>query len=139
MMPAVLIAQTMKGASGSHRIADAIPMKAVVHQVPPEYPYEARRSHIIGSGILSGQVDIKTGIVTSVAMEKSTGNTILDQAALNAFRQWRFKPGTVRHFRTPINFTMGDFRNGPSTSSQSGDGLGITKNSDAGKSASGHR
>jgi len=81
-------------------------MKVVVHQVPPDYPYEARRSRITGHGILFGQVDYKTGIVTSVRMEKSTGATLLDKAALNAFRQWRFKPGTVRQFRTPIHFTM---------------------------------
>src|SRR5437764_5746273 len=93
IMPAALSAQTMRPSS-SRPIADAIPMKAVVRQVPPEYPYEARRSGIVGSGILSGQVDVKTGNVASVRMEKSTGNTILDQAALNAFREWRFKPGT---------------------------------------------
>ena len=81
-------------------------MKVVLHQVPPEYPYEARRSRITGHGILIGQVDSKTGNVTSVKMEKSTGNTILDQAAMNAFRQWRFKPGTIRKFRTPITYEM---------------------------------
>ena len=81
-------------------------MKVVLHQVPPEYPYEARRSRITGHGILIGEVDSKTGNVTSVKMEKSTGNTILDQAAMNAFRQWRFKPGTIRKFRTPITYEM---------------------------------
>jgi hypothetical protein len=39
-------------------------------------------------------------------MEKSTGSRILDQAALNAFRQWRFKPGTTHQFRTPIIYEM---------------------------------
>lgn len=53
-----------------------------------------------------GDVDFKTSVVKSVRMEKSTGRRILDQAALNAFRQWRFKPGTVRRFRTPINYGM---------------------------------
>ena len=81
-------------------------MKVVVHQVPPEYPFEARRSRITGHGILFGQVDYKTGTVSSVRMETSTGNRILDQAALSAFRQWRFKPGTTRQFRVPINYEM---------------------------------
>ena len=49
---------------------DAISMKVVIHQVPPAYPLEARRSHLTGRGILVGQVDIKTGVVKSVRMEK---------------------------------------------------------------------
>jgi len=81
-------------------------MDLVVHQVRPEYPFEARRNRISGQGVLVGDVDIKTGIVRSVRMEKSTGARILDQAVLSAFSQWRFKPGTVHHFRTPITYTM---------------------------------
>jgi TonB family protein len=81
-------------------------MDIVVHQVPPDYPYEARRSGFTGRGTLVGQVDMKTGYVTSVRMEKSTGYKILDAAALDAFRQWRFKPGTIRKLRTPISYTM---------------------------------
>jgi protein TonB len=99
--------QTMVAAPpGSAPVKDAISMKVVLHQVPPAYPVEARRSRLSGRGTLVGQVDIKTGYVTSVRMEKSTGYKILDDAALAAFRQWRFKPGTIRKFRTPINYTM---------------------------------
>src|SRR5438105_15064345 len=92
--------------SDSAPLKDAISMKVVLHQVPPAYPLEARRSHLVGLGVLFGQVDIKSGYVKSVRMEKSTGYKILDEAALDAFRQWRFKPGTVRQFRTPITYTM---------------------------------
>ncbi len=81
-------------------------MKDILHRVPVPYPLEARRSHLTGHGILIGEVDMKTGYVTTVRMEKSTGYKILDSAALDAFRQWRFKPGTIRKFRTPITYTM---------------------------------
>jgi TonB family protein len=101
-----LPAQRMISSRSDRPIDGAIQMNHVLYQVPPEYPFEARRSRITGEGILVGQVDSKTGNVTSVRMEKSTGNTILDQAALNAFRQWRFKPGTTRKFRTPIIYEM---------------------------------
>jgi TonB family protein len=80
--------------------------KIAVKIVPPEYPYEARRSRIIGHGVVVGEVDYTTGKVTSVKMEKSTGNRILDQASLNAFSQWQFKPKTIRQFSTPINYEM---------------------------------
>lgn len=81
--------------------------KAVVLSAPrPEYPYEARRAKITGTGVVVLQVDPSTGKVTSARMEPSTGSAILDRAALWAFRRWRFKPGSVKMLRSPITFTM---------------------------------
>jgi protein TonB len=81
--------------------------KAVAVSAPrPEYPYEARRSKITGSGVCVMTVDASSGSVTSAEMAQSTGNAILDNAATSAFRRWRFKPGTVSRVRTPITFTM---------------------------------
>jgi protein TonB len=81
--------------------------KAVAVSAPrPEYPYEARRSKITGSGVCVMTVDPGSGSVTSAEMAQSTGNAILDNAATSAFRRWRFKPGTVSRVRTPITFTM---------------------------------
>jgi protein TonB len=81
--------------------------KAVAVSAPrPEYPYEARRSKITGSGVCVMTVDPGSGAVTSATMAQSTGNAILDNAATSAFRRWRFKPGTVSKVRTPITFTM---------------------------------
>jgi TonB family protein len=79
----------------------------VVKAVRPEYPYAAMRSKFHGHGILVGEVDFQTGRVISVRMEKSTGSTLLDQEALSAFRQWKFKRKVIRRFRVPIVFTMG--------------------------------
>ncbi|PYJ79337.1 MAG: hypothetical protein DME69_05200 [Verrucomicrobia bacterium] len=39
-------------------------------------------------------------------MTQSIGSPILDNAATSAFRQWRFKPGTVSKVKIPITFTM---------------------------------
>jgi len=72
----------------------------------PEYPYEARRSKITGSGTCVMTIDPGSGAVTSAEMAQSTGSPILDNAATSAFRRWRFKPGTVSKVRTPITFTM---------------------------------
>ncbi len=81
--------------------------KAVAVSAPrPEYPYEARRSKITGSGVCVMTVDTSSGAVTSAEMAQSTGSPILDNAATSAFRRWRFKPGTVSKVRTPITFTM---------------------------------
>lgn len=81
--------------------------KAVAVSAPrPEYPYEARRAKMTGSGVVSMTVDVGTGSVTDASMSQSTGSPVLDNAAVSAFRRWRFKPGTVSKVRTPITFTM---------------------------------
>jgi protein TonB len=72
----------------------------------PVYPAEARSRHLTGIGIVLAEVDQKTGYVTGVRMLQSTGYRVLDESALNAFRQWRFKQGTVSRVRIPIRFLM---------------------------------
>ena len=38
-------------------------------------------------------------------MVKSTGHDILYDAALRAFRQWRFRPRGITTFEIPVQFT----------------------------------
>ena len=71
-----------------------------------EYPYEARRQKITGSGIVVITVDSVSGSVTNVVMETSTGSPVLDNAAITGFRRWRFKPGTVSRVKSPITYTL---------------------------------
>src|SRR5438045_6262473 len=79
----------------------------IVKAYLPEYPYEARRAHITGTGVVFIQIDTLTGRVVSCHIDPSTGTIELDVAALAAFRDWRFKPGTVAKARIPVTFTMG--------------------------------
>jgi protein TonB len=72
----------------------------------PEYPYEARRQKLAGDGIVVMIVDPVTGSVTSVSMSKTTGSAFLDNAAVAAFKRWRFKPGTVSSVTCPVTFTL---------------------------------
>jgi periplasmic protein TonB len=92
------------GRPGAMSISSA---KALATYAPrPQYPYEARSRHVTGSGVCVVEVDPGSGSVTSASMASSIGNPILDNAATSAFRQWRFKPGTVSKVRIPITFTM---------------------------------
>ena len=80
--------------------------KALATYAPrPQYPYEARSRHVTGSGVCVVEVG-PSGSVTSASMAQSIGNPILDNAATSAFRQWRFKPGSVSKVKIPITFTM---------------------------------
>jgi TonB family protein len=73
---------------------------------PPEYPREPRLSGIKGSGVCVVAVDPRSGEVIAASMEQSTGNGMLDNAAVTAFRKWQFKPGTVSRVRIPVEFTL---------------------------------
>jgi protein TonB len=88
-----------------------VPAKALVTNYPrPAYPKEARDKHMTGMAIVALNVDFPTGTVTSAQLLKSTGYKILDDSALEAFRQWRFRPGSVRKVKIPIKFrTKGVF------------------------------
>ncbi len=79
---------------------------AIVRAEVPVYPWEARRARITGSGGVAIEIDPSTGKVVSCHMDPSTGYVELDRAALIAFRQWRFKPGTFPRIKIPIRFTM---------------------------------
>jgi periplasmic protein TonB len=72
----------------------------------PEYPYEARRQKITGDGIALLTIDQNSGDVIQITMSKSTGNPLLDNAALAGLRRWRFKPGTVSSVTCPITFAL---------------------------------
>lgn len=81
--------------------------KALALYAPkPQYPYEARSRHVTGSGVIVCSVDSGSGNVSSCSVSSSTGSPILDNAATSAFRQWRFRPGTLSKVNIPITFTM---------------------------------
>jgi TonB family protein len=78
-----------------------------IYAPKPQYPLEAKAEHIAGAGVAILAVNPNTGWVKEAGMEVSTGSPILDEAALAAFRRWRFEPGSVSKVRVPIRFIMG--------------------------------
>lgn len=95
------------GAAEALDRASELDRSTAVSATRPYYPYEARLNRITGSGIVVMEIDPSTGEVKKAVMAQSTGSAILDRAALDAFRRWRFKPGTPSPVKTPITFTMG--------------------------------
>jgi len=63
--------------------------------VNPEYPEEAKKAGIEGIVQLKVLVD-KEGNVKKAIVTKTNGSVVLEQAALNAAKQWTFKPATIK-------------------------------------------
>ena len=59
----------------------------------PRYPIESRRQHEEGTVRLRVLISAQ-GLVEDVKVAKSSGFDRLDDAALDAVRKWRFRPGT---------------------------------------------
>lgn len=77
----------------------------IIYAPSPGYPPEALKRRLTGSGVVIVDVDVKTGWVVGVSMQKSTGHAILDQAAVAAFSCWRFKPDTTeKQVEIPVTF-----------------------------------
>ncbi|MCK4940843.1 energy transducer TonB [candidate division WOR-3 bacterium] len=80
-------------------------------QQKPRYPDLARRAGIEGQTVVKALVDID-GSVMDVQILKSSGNQMLDEAALSAARRWRFSPAKQRdkfvrvYVSIPIKFRL---------------------------------
>ena len=90
------------------RPAESVASSRVVSRVSnprPCYPDSAKKHGIGGSGVFVLHVDVATGTVRHVEIEKSTGVPILDKCAVETFGRWRFEPHTVVvKVRIPITF-----------------------------------
>jgi len=68
---------------------DALPRKEF--SPAPAYPALALRQQITGRVVLRVRVDVD-GTVMAASVMRSSGHAILDEAALEGVRQWRFQP-----------------------------------------------
>jgi TonB family protein len=80
-----------------------------VYTTDPVYPEDARKARLEGQVVIKTVID-EQGKVQEPAVEKSSGHPNLDQAALDAVSNWKFKPATLEgkpvavHYRMTINF-----------------------------------
>lgn len=73
------------------------------------YPDQARRVKLTGSGLYDLRIN-KTGAVTEVSVVKSSGSSVLDNAARGTFRKWRFKPAILTSVRIPVSWSANPVR-----------------------------
>ena len=79
-------------------------MPEVVKATNPAYPEEARKNNIEGIVYVKALIGAK-GDVKKVKISKSD-NKVFDKSALDAIRNWKFKPGTVADKAVPIWVTI---------------------------------
>jgi TonB family protein len=82
-----------------------VPLPEATYTPQPVYRPEWAKQGLSGKGVVLVTIDPKTGTVAGVRMLQSTGNKLLDGAALEAYSKWRFKPGSVSQVKMPIEFT----------------------------------
>ena len=92
--------QAPSSVSGQRRVLAAIPpggqdisgsQVEIIHYVPPVHPRLAKELGWEGTVVVKFLVQT-TGLPSQVTVKKSSGYPILDKAATDAIRQWRFKP-----------------------------------------------
>jgi len=75
----------------------------LLSQVSPVYPSLAKSQHISGDVKVDALVDA-TGRVT--AMKIVSGPTLLQQAAMDAIRGWKYQPATLDGKPVPMHLTV---------------------------------
>ena len=85
---------------------EGLTMPAVVKEVKPSYTDAAKRERIQGSVTLEVVV-LKDGTVGEVVVTRSLDQTYgLDEQAVNAARQWQFKPGKKDGQPVPVRVEL---------------------------------
>lgn len=71
------------------KLSQGVSQGLLIKRVPPKYPPAALQTHLEGAVQIEATID-KQGIVTNPKVIK--GDRVLAAAALDAVRQWRYKP-----------------------------------------------
>jgi TonB family protein len=91
---------------GAYRPGNGVTTPVLIKEVKPGYTSEAMRAKIQGAVLL--QCTVQTdGSVSDIQVLRSLDPVFgLDQQAINAARQWRFRPGTLRDQPVPVQITI---------------------------------
>ena len=104
-----VLAKTPEPPAKRIRVAARVVEANLIHDVAPTYPPEAGRARIEGAVVLLAVI-AKDGSVQDVRVE--SGLPLLAQAAIDAVKQWRYRPYLVNgepvevDSRITINFTL---------------------------------
>jgi TonB family protein len=80
---------------------DGLLHDAVINSPDPVIPAIARQQR--SRGVYVVEISVARGIVDNVRVLQSSGNKILDNAAIEALLKWRFRPRSVYKVTVPID------------------------------------
>jgi TonB family protein len=91
---------------GAYRPGNGVTTPVLLKEVKPGYTSEAMRAKIQGAVLLQCTVQVD-GSVGDIQVVRSLDPVFgLDQQAIAAARQWRFRPGTLRDQPVPVQITI---------------------------------
>jgi TonB family protein len=103
LLVGLLSVSSLQAQTGTPAATQQLAPKAI-YTPKPVYRPEWAKQGLTGKGVVLVTIDQQTGKVTGARMLQSTGNKQLDGAALEAYSQWRFQPGSVPQVKIPIEF-----------------------------------
>ena len=83
---------------------EVTPPKKKTH-VDPNYPLDEKKAGVDGVVVLEIVVDQK-GDVTETDIIRSSGNGNLDDAAVEAVKQWKYEPGVMEGKPVPVKMVI---------------------------------
>jgi len=86
--------------TGAFRIGGGVTAPQLIYRVEPKYPEEARKAGLEGTVVLYAVVD-PDGMIHNMRIVRSL-DPVLDENAMQAARQWKFKPGTKEGKPVPV-------------------------------------
>ena len=89
--------------SGPVRVGGQVQMAMLINRVQPVYPPLARQTRISGTVRLHAIIS-KNGAVEQ--LEVVSGHPLLQQAALDAVRQWRYRPTLLNGEAVEVDTTV---------------------------------
>jgi TonB family protein len=92
-----------RASSAEPERSSVAPESTLLHRVEPEYPEDARQQKVQGPVVLDVHIG-EDGTVQDVQV--SSGPPELTQAAIDAVKQWRFKPRRVNGRAVPMQTTV---------------------------------
>jgi TonB family protein len=85
------------------KIGGKVEQATLIHMVQPVYPKDAKDAHISGTVVLKGVIE-KDGSLQQV--EYVSGPEELKQAAIDAVKQWQYKPTTLAGNPVAVDTTI---------------------------------
>ena len=90
-------------ATGAYRVGAAIKAPRKITDVAPEYPALARSANVQGVVIAEARIDAQ-GNVSDTRVLRSI--PLLDQAAIEAVKQWKYEPTLMNGIPVPVIMTV---------------------------------